>query len=206
MSSPTGRRGLWMWVDWRAAVRVSVAIILGIACCVLPACVESPWGDDTEEVTPLTPESTPVADAPGAAPPVRRADPLVRPGERTEGEILRSVDPAEGRMSSPYRPTPTTGPAYADPADGDQISRRTGRMKRADGGSWTFVFASQPDVPALRPMTILPNAFLEQMETIVAGSGDAGVLFGISGEITRYRGRNYLVIRRAVVRAPSPGP
>jgi len=51
-------------------------------------------------------------------------------------------------------------------------------------------------------MTVLPGPILESMEQIVAERPD--VLFDISGEATRYRSRNYLIIRRAVVQSAPP--
>ncbi len=83
--------------------------------------------------------------------------------------------------------------------EGDRISRRPGRLVREDEW-WTFVFESDhPDRPEAR-LSVLPNLVLETMARTVE-SGSAGAVWVISGEVTEYRNRNYVLIRDAQRRA-----
>ncbi len=83
--------------------------------------------------------------------------------------------------------------------EGDRISRRPGRLVR-DGEWWTFAFESDhPDHPEPR-LGVLPNLVLETMARTVE-SGAAGVVWVISGQVTEYRNRNYILISGAQRRA-----
>ncbi len=77
--------------------------------------------------------------------------------------------------------------------DGSPLVARPGRIVR-QGSWWTFVFESDhPDNPE-PPMILLPNQGLELMVRL-AGSGRAGTVFLVSGEVTAFEGANYLLPR-----------
>jgi len=193
----------------RPVLRVCLTIALIAAPLTLTSCVHLPWGgDEAAEATPITVEADGVPDAAdGEAAPVQRAGPLVDRGVHDPMPMLDPAAPGPNGMSEPHAATQPAPVKPTGPADGERIGRRAGRL-RADGdGGWVFHFEDDPDAPPppLAPMTVLPGSILESMERIVAAGVGESVLFGISGEATRYRGRNYLIIRRAVVRTDSPG-
>jgi hypothetical protein len=51
-----------------------------------------------------------------------------------------------------------------------------------------------------RPARLLPNRLRERAERLAKTKADRGQLFTVSGEITRYRGRRYLLIRKLFVK------
>ncbi len=83
--------------------------------------------------------------------------------------------------------------------EGSLIIDRTGRIVRsADGNQVEFVFDS--DGQALRdaPLVILPNLTLMKMEQAATGV-NRDLRFRISGMVTEYRGRNYVLLDKGLV-------
>jgi len=81
--------------------------------------------------------------------------------------------------------------------EGSYISDRRGRLVR-QGSDWLFAFESDGKALADPPILLLPNRWLEKMETDVTASPDA-MVFRVSGEVTSYRGRNYLLLRKVLI-------
>ena len=87
-------------------------------------------------------------------------------------------------------------------SDGSPLVRRPGRLVQ-QGPWWTFVFESDhPDHPEV-PLKLLPNENLGLMIDASAG-GQSGLVFIVSGEVTRFEGTNYL-LSRAAMRRIDPG-
>ena len=165
-----------------------------------------------EKVTPPTADDvlkkTQEAESGGGDPATQDAQATVGPGARksptTAEELLRAMQeekPAP-RVVAPWSLKDAGGeggrPERLLP-EGDRISRRPGRLVREDEW-WTFVFESDhPDHPEAR-LGVLPNLVLETMARTVE-SGAAGAIWVISGEVTEYRNRNYVLIRDAQRRA-----
>ncbi|MFQ5411544.1 MAG: hypothetical protein ACE5EC_04580 [Phycisphaerae bacterium] len=82
--------------------------------------------------------------------------------------------------------------------DGSRIVDRTGRLTRA-GNLFTFSFESRSKGAPDMPIRLLPNRLLEDME-IFSDGGQRPIVFVISGEITEYRGVNYLLLQKLLVR------
>ena len=94
-------------------------------------------------------------------------------------------------------------PQVAVMREGTFLPERVGRLTRSpDGSQAEFTFDS--DGRALRdpPLVILPSLKLMAMENAVAGSS-RDLKFRISGTITEYRGRNYILLEKVVV-IPDP--
>ncbi|MDB5319809.1 MAG: hypothetical protein JWN40_1440, partial [Phycisphaerales bacterium] len=68
----------------------------------------------------------------------------------------------------------------------------------ADGQTAELTF--EADGKALKdpPMIILPNLKLMQMENAVAGNS-RDLRFKVTGVVTEYKGRNYILLERVVV-------
>ncbi len=64
---------------------------------------------------------------------------------------------------------------------------------------WTFVFEDLGNDPEVEPVRLLPN---RQLEAAIAHSnaGTNATVFVISGEVTVYKGVNYLLLRKVLVR------
>ena len=119
------------------------------------------------------------------------------------------------RVDRPIRPVGvgtmtdgTTGPnavapgAAAQPTrrEGSYLPRVIGRMtKSADpAGGWEFTLESDGQALQDPPLRLLPNlklmAMEEQRETL-----NRDVRFRVSGMVTEYRGRNYLLVEEVIV-------
>ncbi len=177
--------------------------------CLLLASCGGLWGGADKPEAPLTPQLP--MDAGGDVVDdgaVAKAPPVVDPSSRRRvPDILEQIDPAVAPLSRRYVRPVETGPAVRKLDDGEPTGRQIGRMERVGDAQWRFVFEADADqdIP-LEPLTILPNAYLQEMERIVGERAGEDVVFGVSGEVTRYRGRGFLVIRSAVLQSAPPKP
>jgi len=85
--------------------------------------------------------------------------------------------------------------------DGAPLVHRPGRLTR-DGHWWMFAFESDDPEHSEPPMRILPNQSLELMLQAL-NLGEHGLVFAVSGEVTLFKGRNYLLPRVALRRMDS---
>jgi hypothetical protein len=81
--------------------------------------------------------------------------------------------------------------------DGSTLADRVGRLVRR-GNAWFLAFESEGKVLRESPLQILPNRDLEIME-IASANGTRPVKFRVSGEVTEYRGANYLMLRKVLI-------
>lgn len=116
---------------------------------------------------------------------VRGGVPGTRP-EPIEQDPGNAIAPLEGKLLP----------------DGSRLVDRSGRLAKAED-YMTFSFESRGKGAPERPIRLLPNRLLEDMEMYSEG-GAKPVVFVISGEVTEYRGVNYLLIQKLLVR-PSTG-
>lgn len=144
-----------------------------------------------------------------------------RPAPRVEpsaADILRELTREENlaprravRPSDPARPddrvvaAPASVPpnAVAPPTprlypDGYRLVDRPGRLVRQDD-VWWYSFESRSEGAPELPLRLLPNRLLEDMEAASEG-GTRAVVFVVSGEVTEYRGSNYLLLQKLLVR------
>jgi hypothetical protein len=83
--------------------------------------------------------------------------------------------------------------------EGTFIVNRVGRLTRsADGQQEEFAFDADNKTMRDPPVVILPNLKLMQMENAVAGSS-RDLRFRVSGMVTEYKGRNYVLLDKVVV-------
>jgi hypothetical protein len=81
--------------------------------------------------------------------------------------------------------------------EGTVIVDRVGRIARiADGQNWELTLESDGRVMKDPPMLVLPNKMLTAMQQAVI-SQSADIKFRISGEVTEYNNRNYILIQKA---------
>lgn len=83
--------------------------------------------------------------------------------------------------------------------EGTFIIDRIGRLSRtADAGNWEFVFDADGQAMQDPPLRVLPNLKLMVMEEAIE-SGGTDLRFRVSGTLTEYRGRNYILMEKVVV-------
>ena len=175
------------------------------------AALSQPSGD---EQTPTKEGTESKQDAPAQGEPTPREVPA-RPGGQ------RSADDVLGEMLKPRRTggdrelTPTEAPATDKSSgagsvaprapvltvlrEGTPVVNRLGRLTLgADGRPAEFTFES--DGGALRdpPLIVLPNLKLMIMEDAARGA-TREPRFRVSGVVTEYRGRNYLLLEKVSV-------
>jgi hypothetical protein len=63
---------------------------------------------------------------------------------------------------------------------------------------WTFAFEDKGRQASRRPLRIIPNRMLENAIALT-GDESMGVILLVSGEVTEYRGTNYLLLRKVLV-------
>jgi hypothetical protein len=119
-----------------------------------------------------------------------------------ERELVPTDPPAADRSTGPGSVAPGA-PALTVLREGTPIVNRVGRITlAADGGQSEFVFES--DGQALRdpPLIVLPNLNLMLMED-AARNNTREPRFRVSGVVTEYRGRNYLLLEKVSVMNPA---
>jgi hypothetical protein len=140
--------------------------------------------------------------------------PATQPAEVPAADLLNQMLKPPGQQPAPLQPmwfqppspTPITGAAPPPPPttmpltrEGTFITDRTGRLtKSADGTQAEFTFDSDGAAMQDPPMIILPNLKLEMMEQAVSSS-NRDLKFHVTGMVTEYRNRNYLLMERVVV-------
>jgi hypothetical protein len=122
-----------------------------------------------------------------------------------QANILRNLLGQRDRLR-PIQPRPSEEPSEAGAGvgpdglplllEGTFLVERPGRLMREDGRA-VFVFRVDADSAGSRSMPMLENQLLETMEREAkAGFSE----FIISAEVTRYRGRNFLLLRKVLRR------
>jgi hypothetical protein len=161
-----------------------------------------------------------LAPAAAFAQPVPPAPPTTRPTTRpttapAPGQLLDSLLKPPSAAGQPLQPIPegpvmdaTTGKAAVAPGapqinlrrEGSYVVDRTARLSRtgADAQQSELTFDSDGQAMKDPPMIILPNLKLMQMENAVSG-GAKDLKFKVTGLVTEYKGRNYILLEKVVV-------
>jgi hypothetical protein len=161
-----------------------------------------------------------------AAPAAPAEQPATRPTTQPTTQPSNNAHTltAEQMLSSLLRPAPSasrplqtgTGPAAIDKTsgkgsvapgappvtvlrEGSFVVDRIGRINRTpDGSQAEFVFEADNNTLRDPPMIVLPNLKLVAMENAV-GIANRDLRFRITGMVTEYHGRNYLLLEKVVV-------
>jgi hypothetical protein len=82
--------------------------------------------------------------------------------------------------------------------EGTLVVDRLGRLSHTDSGAVEFTFES--DGKALRdpPMLLLPNQKLGELEAVIT-TNNRDLKFRVTGVVTEYKGRNYLMVEKYIV-------
>ena len=126
---------------------------------------------------------------------------MLRPNSAAGAQPLKPAT-APGTMTDATSGSAAVAPDAAPSRvlrEGDMIVNRTGRLEHgADGQQWEFVFDSDGKAMKDAPLIILPNLKLMDMEEAVKSSR-RDLRFRITGEVTEYRGRNYVLLQKVLV-------
>ena len=79
----------------------------------------------------------------------------------------------------------------------DQVINRMGRLGKDAKGSPLFVYESDATALNEPPLILLPCMMLEQMELVAAKKPN--VKFTVTGEVTVYHGKGYLLLRKVIL-------
>jgi hypothetical protein len=124
---------------------------------------------------------------------------LLGSGAGAEQSLPGRVGPRPADATSGAAAVAPAAPSVTVLREGTYLIDRTGRLTHsADGQQAEFTFDA--DAKALRdpPVIILPNLKLMQMESAVTGS-NRDLRFRITGMVTEYKGRNYILLEKVVV-------
>ena len=143
------------------------------------------------------------AGAPTSQPASQPASPkdvingMLKPG----AERRKALQPIQG---APLKDKTTSNPIApgARPQmlrrEGSFVVDRTGRVtKSADGTGFEFNFEADANAMQDPPMIIMPNLSLMMMQDQIRLSG-TDARFRVTGMVTEYMGRNYLLLQKVV--------
>lgn len=135
--------------------------------------------------------------------PATPADKLLDQMLRGSGPVAKPLQPIENppvynqTTGKTVAPGPTTMQALI--REGDYVRDRTGRLQRGvDGQTFEFVFDADGRAMQDPPVAILPNLKLMAMENAVSAA-NRDLRFRITGPVTEYKGRNYVLLEKVVV-------
>jgi len=99
--------------------------------------------------------------------------------------------------TAPARPTPSVAPASValKPGPGRMILNRLTRLRSPANQRWRLLVFESDNTLREPPLRILPNEHLKAMEALSRGGAAAGALFHVSGEVHRYKGHDYVLLR-----------
>lgn len=119
-------------------------------------------------------------------------------GKRPLAPLPTTVGSRTDKKSGPGAVAPSA-PVVTVLREGTFLVDRIGRLSRtADGSQAEFVFESDGTALQDPPLVIMPNLKLQQMEdTLTTAIKDPR--FRVSGTLSEYRGRNYILLDKVVV-------
>lgn len=125
-------------------------------------------------------------------------DQLLKPPANPSQPLQPGADKPASDKSSGSAALKPGAPKVQLKREGEYIWDRIARITHNANGQTELSFDS--DGKALRdpPMIVLPNLLLQQMEEQITSS-NRDLRFRVSGMITEYHGRNYILILRSVI-------
>lgn len=129
-----------------------------------------------------------------------RADQMLDRMLRSKPGSVRPLQPVPEDEQKTVRQGTKVAPEARDlplKHEGDIISERVGRLQKA-GDWWEFHFESDGRTLGDPPMLVLPNSELARMES-AAERARWDLRFRVTGMITAYGGRNYLLVEKVRV-------
>lgn len=123
---------------------------------------------------------------------------MLKPAATADRPLAPVADPAVDQTSGRGAVAPNA-PVVTVLREGSYVVDRIGRLSRAaDGSHSELVFESDGRAMQDPPVILIPNQKLMLVEDTVANS-DRDVRLRVTGMLTEYRGRNYLLLEKASV-------
>lgn len=116
---------------------------------------------------------------------------------RTAQPLQPIAEPALPDATSGFGAVAPKAPVVPLRAEGTYLINRLARLGEKVDGFRQLIFDSDGRAMQDPPMLILPNELLASMEAQTKGSSDP-MAFRISGMVTQYGNRNYILIDKAV--------
>ena len=113
-------------------------------------------------------------------------EPVTRPAEGSDVVTIPSVQPVDPKTKAPLIIR-----------EGDWVINRLGRFHADPKGSPLFVYEADGSALTEPPLVLLPSRKLELMEQLAKQRPDAKFL--VTGEITAYHGKGYLLLRKVML-------
>jgi hypothetical protein len=148
--------------------------------------------------TPAAPATQP-ADAAAPLSPEQMLNNMLKPPAGAGKALAPALDPPAVDGTTGKRAVAPRVPVANVRREGTFIVDAVGRLTRnADGSQAEFTFDADGKNLKDPPIVILPNLKLMQMEGAVSGA-NRDLRFRVSGMVTEYRGRNYVLLEKVVV-------
>ena len=184
----------------RTAALAIVLLMVSVAAGQTTQPAESPQpGSAPPAAASAAPTTAP--SAPAAASPEQLLNQMLHGADSQKNQILTpdAGGVSETASSSGASGLPADAPAGAIMREGTEILDRVGRLQKSSDGQWEqFVFESDGRTLKDPPVFVLPNLTLNLMEKeLVSVAHD--LRFRITGTVTEYHGRNYILMEKVVV-------
>ncbi len=127
----------------------------------------------------------------------QRIDRLLAPAPG-DGQLLPLPPARAADASSGHAAVAPNAPAMRLVRELTHFTDRLGRVNHTADGQAVFTFDTDGKTMRDPPMILLPNLKLGAMEGMQAGS-NKDIKFRVSGTVTEYKGRNYLLLDKVVV-------
>lgn len=156
--------------------------------------------DDQSEV--IAPDGSVMSETQTSKGPVNSLDDRDDTGDRLEERLRNRLGSLPVSSDMPQT-NQTTSERTTSMSEGDRIqNRRCTVLRDQRSGTWRVIFESEGSDQRDPTMEILPCLLLGKLERRSAQSDLPGSIL-LSGEVTRYRGRNYLLPTRWRPTTPS---
>jgi hypothetical protein len=122
---------------------------------------------------------------------------LLTPDQSAARPLATAAGGATDKSSGGGAVAPTAQPLTVI-REGTYIVDRTGRVKHTSDGQIEFLFDADGKTLRDPPVILLPNLMLMSIQTAAANS-TRDLHFRITGMVTEYQGRNYVLLDKVVV-------
>ncbi len=171
-------------------------LVIGLA--VFAAFTSTAWAEGPTS-RPTTRPSTQPANAAQTLTAEQMLSQMLKPAPSASRPLTAAGGPAAIDKSSGSGAVPPDAPAVTVLREGSYIVDRVGRLTYTkDGSQPEFTFESDGKTLKDPPMIILANLKLVAMEGAV-GAANRDLRFRVTGMVTEYHGRNYLLLEKVVV-------
>jgi hypothetical protein len=159
-------------------------------------------GDQADATAQPAPDSRPegAAAGPASAPAgePRPEDIIKQLLEKKPRRALVLPQTMPSTVQRPLTPGPGGEPSAEQvQAEETMVIEQPGRVVPSDEKWWTFSYEDKGHQATRRPVRLLPNRMLENAIALT-GDESMGVVLIVSGELTEYRGTNYLLLRKVL--------